>query len=752
MPRQLVPLVQLLVVVALFVDRSASAQAVPGPTAQPVPQTTGAQPTAVQVSAVPTTPIRVDGRLDEEVYATATPIRDFIQTEPSQGSPATERTEAWVLFDADNLYVAGRCFDGSPERWVLNEMRRDIPTIANSESFGVSFDTFLDRRNGFLFEVNALGGFLDAQIANEAFPPNIDWNPVWNARVGRFDGGWSFEMVIPFRSLRYGPGEQQTWGVNMRRVVGWKNEESHIVRVPRALGLRRGLMQVSLSAPLTGLQVPPGSRKIEVKPYAISSLTTDRVRRPSVSNDLAGKAGLDLKYGVTQNLTADFTVNTDFAQVEVDTQQVNLTRFNLLFPERRTFFIEGQGIFTFGSGAGANTGAADVPRLFFSRQIGLSRGQTVPIEGGARLTGKVGRTNLGFINIQTDDSVAAGALATNFTALRVRRDILRRSSIGVLYTGRSHSLRGPEGNHLFGADGTLSFGTNLNVNAYLARTRTPGLVGNALSYRGEFNYEGDRYGLRVERLVIDEAFNPEVGFVRRPDMRKTTGTARFSPRPRRNRVVRRWLMEGTGTLVANHTGRRETQEWIGTAGVDFQNSDQVRALVTFNDEFVPRPFSISPGVVVPVDEYRFVTGTLRYTMGTQRRRLAGTVALDVGTFYAGTKTTLGFSGGRLQVSRRLAVEPGVSVNRVDLPFGAFTATVLQGRAIYTMSPRLFVTGIVQSNSTSHLVSTNLRLRWEYTPGSELFVVYTDEGDSSVRGYPSVLNRAVVVKLSPLIRF
>lgn len=713
-----------------------------------------AGPAAAQVviEAVPlATPLRLDGRIDEEVYATTPAITTFIQTEPNEGAPSSEPTEAWVFFDDEFLYVAGRMHDSQPERWVLNEMRRDLPAVSNNESFGVSIDTFHDRRNGFLFEVNALGGFLDAQVTNESFPPNQDWNAVWDSRVARFDGGWSFEMAIPFRSLRYGPGTEQTWGINMRRVIRWKNEESHIVPVPRSLGAKRGLMQISLGATLTGLRVPPGSRNLEVKPYGISTLATDRAAQPAFSNDVTGKAGLDVKYGLTQNLTADFTLNTDFAQVEVDTQQVNLTRFSLFFPEKRAFFLEGRGIFDFGVAAGQNAGGPDLPILFFSRQIGLSRGQAVPIDAGARLTGKVGRFTIGALNIQTDDRPEANAVATNFGALRIRRDVLRRSAIGLIYAGRSRSIATPGANHTYGVDGAFGFGNTLNVTTYVAKTDTEGRRGDDLSYRGEMNYAGDRYGLRLERLVIQKNFNPEVGFVRRPDIRKLTGTARFSPRPRGSRVIRRWLWEASGTYIENNAGRRDAEEWSGTFGIDFQNGDNVRLSGTSTYEFVPRPFAISPGVTVPVGGYDSATVSARYTL-SQQHRIGGTVSFDAGTFYDGDRTSVGLSAGRVQLSPQVSIEPGISLNRVSLPGGDFTATVLQGRLIYMFSPRLFFTGLVQSNSTSSLLSSNLRLRWEYTPGSELFVVYTDERDSRGVGYPALLNRALVVKIAPLIRF
>jgi len=695
--------------------------------------------------------MRIDGRLDEAVYEQVRPIGDFVQFEPVNGAPATEQTEVWILFDDDALYVSGKAWDRSPERWVLNEMRRDIPNVSANESVGFSIDTFNDKRNGFLFEVNALGGFLDAQVTNESFPPNQNWNAVFLVRTGRFDGGWSFEFRIPFWSLRYQPGNNQVWGFNMRRVVRYKNEESHIVPVPFSLGQRRGLMQVSLNAPLVGLELPPRGRNVEFRPFGITSLTSDRLARPAFANDLTGNYGLDVKYGLTQSLTADLTWRTDFAQVEVDEQQVNLTRFNLLFPEKRTFFLEGQGIFTFGSGAGPNTNAADVPTMFFSRQIGLSQGQAVPILGGGRLTGRAGKYSVGLINIQTEEKPSLGAVSTNFSVVRLRRDILRRSAIGLLYTDRSNAVASGGRARTYGVDAGFGFFTDININTYLARTETPGLDGRNLSYRGQFNYVGDRYGLVAERLVLEEHFAPEMGFVRRPNMRKWTGTARFSPRTRQNRIVRKWLYEVSGSHTENNAGTLESRQWDGTWGIDFQSGDTLRVQATDQYEFLPRPFRIDRAATIPVGGYAFRNLALRYTLGAQRR-FAGTLSVERGSFYNGDKTSVGIGGGRYNLTNQIQVQPIVSVNRVMLPYGEFTAAQVQSRVVYTLSPRTFVAGLVQYNSSTRLVGTNLRLRWEYIPGSELFVVYTDERDGMSRGLPDVNNRAFVVKWAPLVRF
>ena len=301
-----------------------------------------------------TSPIRIDGQLDEAIYSTVRSISDFTQNEPKEGSPATEKTEIWVLFDRDTVYVVARCWESQPERMIVNEMRRDSTNIVQNENIAFAFDTFYDRRNAVVFEINAIGGRIDAQVTNER-NLNMDWNPIWELQVGRFEGGWTLEAAIPFKSLRYRPGRAQIWGFNVRRVNRWKNEVSYLTRIPAAMTMR-GHFQSSLMATVVGLEAPSGSRNLEIKPYAISDLTTDLQAAPSISNELGGDIGVDVKYGITQSLTTDFTYNTDFAQVEADEQQVNLTRFSLFFPEKREFFLENQGTFAFGGTLGLGGG------------------------------------------------------------------------------------------------------------------------------------------------------------------------------------------------------------------------------------------------------------------------------------------------------------------------------------------------------------------------------------------------------------
>ncbi|MBI4262827.1 MAG: carbohydrate binding family 9 domain-containing protein [Acidobacteria bacterium] len=697
-----------------------------------------------------TTPLRVDGRLDEAVYDDVPAISGFIQTEPDEGTDATEKTELWILFDDDKLYLVARCWESEPERLVANERRRDNNIVwSGNDVIGFALDTFYDRRNGVIFNVNPVGGRTDGQVTNER-QYNGDWNPVWDAKVGRFEGGWTVETAIPFKSLRYRPGRSQIWGFNARRTSRWKNELTYLARIPRSLG-QRGMQQVSMAAALVGLEVPPASMNLEVKPYATADLRSDLAAAPKVVNDVKGDAGLDVKYGVTQGLTADFTVNTDFAQVEADEQQVNLTRFSLFFPEKREFFLENQGVFSFGGAGTSGQGGGDLPILFYSRRIGLDQGSVVPIDAGGRLTGRLGRFNIGALNIQTGDQPASRSRATNFSVVRVRRDLLRRSSVGVIATGRSVAQNGVGRNLAYGVDGAFAFFENLAITTYWARTESEGRSGSATSYRAQLDYGGDRYGVQLERLAVGAAFNPDVGFVRRADMRRTFGQLRFSPRPRSLPRVRRFSFVASTGQIENGAGRLETREWDGEFAIEFANSDRFSLSYGDTYEFLPQPFRIAPGVTLPVGGYDFRNVRLSQTFGRQRP-LSGTVSLEHGSFYSGRRTTLGLSQGRLDLSAQLTVEPSYSVNWVDLAEGAFTTHLLGSRVTYTMTPLMFVSTLVQFNSSTHAVTANARLRWEYRPGSELFVVYNERRDTLARGFPDLRDRAFIIKINRLVRF
>ena len=706
-------------------------------------------------------PLNFDGRLDDAVYESTSGFGGMLQASPRYGEPSTERTDIWVMFDGENIYVAAKCYDAAPpDRWIANELRRDTNQMRQNDHFGVGFDTFYDRRSGYMFYANPLGGFSDYSVIDEG-APNTDWNPVWDVRTGRFDGGWTVEMKFPFKSLRYISGSDRIWGIQFRRSIRHKNEWTYWTPVPQNMAGPQALNRVSSFGTVVGLDLPPAGRNLEIKPYALGKMTTDRVANPPTRNDNDGDVGGDVKYGVTANLTADLTINTDFAQVEIDEQQVNLTRFNLFLPEKREFFLEGRGLFDFGRGGSASGGGpgfggtTDAPYMFYSRRIGLNRGRVVPIDAGGRLTGKVGAWGVGLLNIQTGDEAASASPSTNFTVARIKRDILRRSTIGAMFTNRNHLTSNAAGsNQAYGVDAALGFYQNVAIGAYYARTQTSGVSGDDESYQGKFDWVPDRYGIRAEVLKVGRAFNPEVGFLRRTDFTRSFASARFSPRPQNMRAVRKFTYEANFEYYENGAGAVESRQSQGRFNVELDNSDVLNVEANANYDLLVTPFTPSPGVAIPVGGYHYNDVLVSYNMGTQRR-LSGTLGVQLGQYYNGTIKALTFSQGRYAILKQFSVEPRLSINRIELPAGAFTQKQFGARTDYGFSPRMFASALLQYSSVDRTFSSNVRFRWEYRPGSEFFVVWTDEQNTNPldpRDQFELRNRAFVVKMTRLFRF
>ena len=694
-------------------------------------------------------PLTLDGILDEPVYENVPPVNGFIQQEPNEGAPATEDTDLWVLFDDKHVYIAARCWDSRPELIMANEMRRDNIALFQNDNFAVVLDTSYDRRNAFVFHINPLAGLMDAQVFDENLF-NRDWNTVWDARTARFDKGWTLEIAIPFKSLRYKGSGPQVWGINVRRIVRSKNEMTHITPIPRSWG-NRGVIKMSSAATLVGLETPQSSQNIELKPYARGDVTTDLEALPTVRDEIDGDWGVDFKYGLTRSLTFDFTYNTDFAEVEVDEQQVNLTRFDLFFPEKRDFFLEGQGIFSFGIEGGRGTLPPPyTPVVFFSRRIGLQDELVIPIVGGGRLTGTAGPYQIGLVHIRTEAFPIIGARETDFSVVRLKRDFFRRSNVGVIFTRRAPRLDGSGENLVYGVDTDLGLSSDARLHAFYAKSDTPERDGIDESYRVRLNYAGDRYGLQLERMRVGPDFNPEIGFVSRSDFDLYFASFRFSPRPQWWGAVRRLNFQGSLDYISDTEGTLETR--LGVAGllVEFENSDQSEISYRRNLEFLAEPFEISDGVVLPVGTYRFQEIFYRYGLGFQRK-LSGNLFFVAGTFYDGERIGAGYNG-RAELTERLSLEPGIQFNRVDLVEGNFTTELLTARVNYSFSPRVFLSALLQYNSTDDAVGANIRFRWEYQPGSDLFVVYTDGRDILTPGFPRLLNRNLVIKLTKLFRF
>ena len=702
-------------------------------------------------------PIEIDGELTEAVYRDIQPISDFIQQIPDEGAPASERTEVWVFFDDDNLYVTAKNYESVPEvDWVANEMRRDTSQLRTNDSFSVMLDTYLDRRNGVAFLVSPIGGFSDFAIANEGDRGrgvNFDWNIVWDSRVGRFDGGWTVEMEIPFRSLRYEPGEEQLWGIQFRRIIRRLNEASYLTELPisAALGnsLVAGMWRISEAGDLEELQVPPRNFNLEIKPYGLGTLTTNRRATPPVDNEAEQQYGVDVKFGITNNLTADFTYNTDFAQVEVDERQVNLTRFNLFFPEKRDFFLEGRGNFDF-----VQPRNLDIPTMFFSRRIGLEQGQIVPIDAGARLTGKIGNVDVGALNINTDGSDLPGIESTSFSVLRLKQDVFGRSTVGVMLTDRSNSLAGDGSNQLYGIDGSFDFLDDYSIDTYFAKTESPGLPDQDQSYMGNFDYNGDRYGLTAGYLVVEKNFNPEIGFKRRNNFKQMQSSARFSPRPASIDWIRRFNFQAlTQSYWSADLDELETRQHQLIFNTEFESSDQFQVSISDDFEMLTRPFAIARGVTLQPGDYDFTNYEVFYRLGAQRR-FSGRFSMRFGDFWSGENTAFGYDFGRIEISPQLSIEPGYLINQVKLPEGEFRTELGRVRITYTFSPRMYFSGLVQYDSNASSFSTNFRFRWEWAPGSELFLVYSDDRDTSPFGDPrsfELRNRGWAIKFNRLFQ-
>jgi hypothetical protein len=475
---------------------------------------------------------------------------------------------------------------------------------------------------------------------------------------------------------------------------------------------------------------------------------------PAENNDLDGRAGLDLKLGLGRGLTGDITVNTDFAQVEEDEAQVNLTRFDLFLPEKRDFFLEGQGVFAFG-GVPVNRmrgmeGPPVAPILFFSRRIGLVEESMVPILAGGRVTGKVDAWSIGALQIRQDRSDALDLPATDFTAVRVRRDILTRSSIGVIYTRRSPFEGGDGVNQVGGADLYFAPTQELTFNTYVAKSDTPGKRGDDLSYRGLMNYQADLYGLQLEHLVVDTNFDPQVGLLRREDFQRSYAQGRFSRRPS-DSAIRRWSLTGAFDYITDNDRVLESRQESAGLGFELVNGDDAEVGIERSLEILDEPFEISDGRVIPPGTYRFLLGRGSYELGA-RHRVMGRIGAGGGSFYGGTLREA-FYQGRVEVTSALSVEPNVSVNHIDQPVtGPFWVSVFGLRTTWTLSPRAVVGALLQYSDADNAVSASARLRWEYRPGSDLFVVYTEGRDTLESASTRLQGRTFAVKLTRLLRF
>jgi hypothetical protein len=696
-------------------------------------------------------PITLDGRLDELAWAAAPVAKNFIQNDPREGQAATYDTEVRMIYDDAALYIGVFARDDQPGEIIVNELRKDFNT-GNGDSFQVVIDTFKDERNGYQFATNPAGAKWDAQMANEGRENNSNWDGVWDvsARIG--EDGWYAEMRIPFRTLKFSPAAQQTWGVNFQRRLRRLNENSYWSPIQRIHNLSR----VSMAGTIEGLQgVEPGNN-FRIKPYALASSS----RVANGGNDGDFDAGFDVKYGVTSGLTWDFTVNTDFSQVEADEQQINLTRFSLFFPEKRDFFLENSGIFQFGAGSargGGGGGGRQNPSqdmiLFFSRQIGLSPdGSAIPILGGTRLTGRAGGFSIGALNIQQQRE--GESPSTNYTALRVRRDILSQSDIGVMLLNKE--ANGPQFNRVVGADANFRFFQKLDVNFATAKTFSPEteIAGEGEDWytKSSFNFDSNRLAVRGGYQTIGERFNNEMGFVPRRGV--NNGELHVGARFRPNwSWTRSWLRETYPHWQVENFARRE-------GGLESRYMDWHWPLTFHNSSFVE--IGVNPNVEVirdsfPINSRRNIRiGPGRYEFNEYfvlaNTNAAAPVSFNtrysIGDFYNGYRR--GYSvGTTVRANQHFNVSGNVQFNDIELPQGAFTTTLITGRVNYFLNTKVFLNALLQYNTDARQWSSNVRFNVIHRPLSDIFLVYNERRDSRTG---DMIDRALVAKMTYLIAF
>ena len=683
----------------------------------------------------------IDGNLDEAIWREAAMVDAFTQQEPSDGAPASERTEVLLLYDAEHLYIGLRAFDSDPGSVIATEMRRDSPRLLDEDNFQIILDTFRDSRSGYMFVTNPLGAKLEQQVFEEgagnlrgaASNVNRDWNGVWDAAARRTSDGWTAEISIPMVTVRSPEVDVQTWGINFMRSIRRKNEQVYWSPIPKPYGLTR----VSLAGTVAGMAGVTRGLDLRIKPFVIAGGRRDR-SGASVSQRGLRDVGLDAKYGLSSGLAVDVTVNTDFAQAEVDEQQVNLTRFALFFPEKRDFFLENSGQFTVGTQG--NDRLAD---LFFSRRIGLSDvGQPVPILGGARMTGKVGGHNLAVMQLQTGE--AFGRPGENFLVGRYSRDVGQRSRIGTLLVNKE-GFDSPLFNRTIAADATIAPTASLSFHSFIARTASPGVADNQQAWHGRVLFQNSRWNTYGEYTDIEENFNAEAGFVPRVGIRTSKLHIERNPRP--GGLIR--VMEPMFNIqyTTDQNNRLITRRLHHMVGTRFQNGAYLNIVLNRWLEVLDEPFAIQRDVTIPAGVYRF--HDWNFTFNTNpARRVYERFTYAPQTFYNGTRHELDAAIG-IRASSRASAEFSLTRNDVDLPWGSFVLNLGIVRFDYALSPRMTVRSLSQYNSSTRQLSTSVRYNYIFRPGSDLYIVY-DGLQGQLPGRPELRNAQLVVKMTYLV--
>ena len=711
---------------------------------------------AATVTPMTTPPPVIDGRLDDEAWTLGEPITEFFQREPVEGEPVSERTEVRILADAEALYVGAWLYDRSADEIVTGERLRDA-NIQVADHFGVILDTYQDRQNGFIFMTTPSAIEYDGQVVNEGVGGgrtagssrqqrggsggfNLNWDGSWEVATSRDGEGWYAEFKVPFSTLHYAGGSVQTWGLNMMRRIRRRNEDAFWAPIPR----QYNLMRLSMAGDLTGVPVPV-QRAITVSPYARGSAERDYVNAPG-DTDYPSDVGVDAKVTLTPSLTLGLTANTDFAQVEVDERRTNLTRFPLFFPEKRSFFLENAGTFAVGTPQASD--------LFFSRRIGISpEGNAVPILVGGRLSGKVRGVGIGLLQIFTDNldpKIEAGARENSFSVVRVTRELRNRSRAGAMFVQRRATHDGADFNRTYAVDGRLGLGAAWTVDAWAARTETPGLQGGDEAVNVNLSYQIRDFSTSAQFRSVGRNFNPEVGFVNRVGYRYLDANIQKQVRMPSVSWIREfnphinsryhWDMEGDLESGYFHLDTEFITEGGGRFGPEFN----------FHNEGLREPFEIAPGVVIPAGRYNDFLPMWEIRSDPSARFSIQSV-LRGGQFFTGTR----YEGDFTVTYRRgemFTAALKVDHNIVRLDEGDFETTMLRLRVGYFFTPRIFLQSFLQYSDQADVWALNARFGWLDTAGTGLYVVYNEVQEShGLTSLTGPMTRNFIVKYSRQLR-
>ena len=718
-------------------DGSASRSVNGGP--YPIDPEAASRPTLRAMRA--SGPIIIDGVIDDPPWEDAQIATGFIQSKPDTGHPASENSEVRIVFDDDKLYIGAVLYDREPDLLVAQRMEQDFLS-PDEDVFGFSLDTFHDRSNAYYIFINPNGAIRDGQAFDNSRASNVEWEGIMEVETTVHEDGWSVEVAIPFTTLRFDPSQPgQEWGLNLLRRVRRRGEDALWAPV----AFRTRIHKMDEAGTLVGLEGLTAGRNITVKPFLLGGDVSGSVPERS---DLGGTAdgGVDVKWGITPRLTADLTWRTDFSQVEVDQEQVNLTRFSLFFPEKREFFVENSGTYQFGDLSEPNYRLGASPRdftLFHSRRIGLQGGRLIPIVGGGRLTGRAGSVQMGLLNKQTESTDALGS--ENFTVARLRRSLFGAVDVGGIFINRQATDGSEDYNRSWGVDVNARFAGNLIVHSYFAATHEPGVDGDNSAGRISAAWRDSFWDASVLYRSFGDTFNPGVGFVRRPAVRHSYATLGVHPRSSIPTVaeLNPYLEVERFTGL---DGTLETRNLVGGLTVTFLDGGRLDIRGTDRFESLDEDFVLSQGVV-PTGRYDFREGSVSY-VASRARTLAGSVRVSGGGWFQGERRSIGGSVV-WRPSAHVAVDVGADHNVIDLTGEVFTADVLSSRLDYAYSTKLLVGTWLQYNDATREFVSNFRINFIHSPLSDFFLVYAERRHTDTG---SLLDRRLTAKLTKLLAF